>query len=123
MAEHTTHAIHVVLEGGPIAPLFIPLLDIKSDTTLLASQCTLTIAGCPSPLQVQVMLCKPETVLGDPADNVLSVSDLVNVEAGEPFVLPGSIPQIGQAGVLGLYVPVQTLPPGATVDGTLSTVR
>jgi hypothetical protein len=123
MAEHTTHAIHVVLEGGPIAPIFIPLLDIKADTTLIASQCTLTIAGCPSPLEVAVMFCKPETPLGDPADNVLYASDLVNVEAGQPFVLPGSIPQIGQAGVLGLHVPVQTLPPGASVGGTLSTVR
>jgi hypothetical protein len=123
MAEHQTHRIHVVLEGGPIAPIFIPLLDIKADTTLLASQCTLTVAGCPSPLEVAVMLCKPETVLGDPADNVLYVSDLANVVAGELFVLPGSIPQIGQSGVLGLHVPVQTLPPGASVDGTLSTVR
>jgi hypothetical protein len=123
MAEHTTHAIHVVMEGGPIAPIFIPLLDIKADTTLLASQCTLTVAGCPSPLQVQVMLCKPDTVLGDPGDNVLYVSDLVNVVAGEPFVLPGSIPQTQQAGVLGLYVPVQTLLPGAKVEGVLSIVR
>jgi hypothetical protein len=69
------------------------------------------------------MLCKPDTVLGDPGDNVLYVSDLVNVEAGQPFVLPGSIPQIEQSGVVGLYVPVQTLPPNATVTGTLSTVR
>ena len=123
MAEHQTHRIKVLLEGGPIAPLFIPLLDIKADTTLLASQCTLTVAGCPSPLEVALMLCKPETALGDPADNVLYASDLVSVEAGEPFVLPGSIPMIAQAGVLGLHVPVQTLPPGASVTGTLSTVR
>ena len=123
MAEHQTHRIHVVLEGGPIAPLFIPLLDIQADTTLLASQCTLTVAGCPSPLEVAVMLCKPETVLGDPGENVLYVSALVSVVAGEPFVLPGSIPMIEQSGVLGLHVPVQTLPPNATVTGTLSTVR
>jgi hypothetical protein len=123
MAEHQTHRIHVVLEGGPIAPLFIPLLDVRADTTLLASQCTLTVAGCPSPLEVAVMLCKPETALGDPGDAVLYVSDVVSVVAGEPFVLPGSIPMIGQAGVLGLSVPVQTLPPGASVTGTLSTVR
>lgn len=123
MAEHQTHRIHVVLEGGPIAPLFIPLLDIQAGTTLLASQCTLTIAGCPSPLEVAVMLCKPETVLGDPGENVLYVSDLVSVVAGEPFVLPGSIPMIEQSVVLGLHVPVQTLPPNATVTGTLSTVR
>lgn len=123
MAEHQTHRIHVVLEGGPIAPLFIPLLDVKADTTLIASQCTLTIAGCPSPLDVAVMLCKPETVLGDPGENVLYVSDLVTVVAGEPFVLPGSIPMIEQSVVLGLHVPVQTLPPNATVTGTLSTVR
>jgi hypothetical protein len=123
MAEHQTHRIHVVMEGGPLAPLFIPLLAMKADTTLIASQCTLTVAGCPSPLEVAMMLCKPDTVLGDPADNVLYVSDLVNVVAGEPFVLPGSIPMIAQSGVLGLYVPVQTLLPGASVDGTLSTVR
>ena len=123
MAEHQTHRIHVTLEGGPVAPLFIPLLDITSGTTLLASQCTLTVAGCPSPLEVAVMLCKPETALGDPGDNVVYVSDLVSVQAGEPFVLPGSMPRIEQSGVLGLHVPVQTLPPGATVDGTLSTVR
>lgn len=123
MAEHQTHRIHVVLEGGPVAPLFLPLLDITAGTTLLASQCTLTVAGCPSPLEVAVMLCKPETALGDPGDNVVYVSDTVSVVAGEPFVLPGSIPQIEQSGILGLYVPVQTLPPGATVDGTLSTVR
>ena len=123
MAEHATHRIHVTLEGGPIAPLFIPLLDLKADTTLLASQCTLTVAGCPSPLEVAVMLCTPGTVLGDPADNVLYVSDLVSVVAGEPFVLPGSIPMIAQSGVLGLSVPIQTLPPGASIKGTLSTVR
>lgn len=123
MAEHQTHRIHVVLEGGPIAPVFIPLLDVKADTTLIASQCTLTVAGCPSPLEVAVMLCKPETVLGDPGENVLYVSALVSVVAGEPFVLPGSIPMIEQSGVLGLHVPVQTLPPNATVTGTLSTVR
>ena len=123
MAEHQTHRIHVVLEGGPIAPLFIPLLDVKADTTLLASQCTLTVAGCPSPLEVALMLCKPETVLGDPGENVVYVSDLVTVAAGEPFVLPGSMPMIEQSGVLGLHVPVQTLPPNATVTGTLSTVR
>lgn len=123
MAEHQTHRIHVVLEGGPLAPLFIPLLDIQAGTTLLASQCTLTVAGCPSPLEAAVMLCKPDTVLGDPADNVLYVSDLVHVEAGEPFVLPGSLPPMTQAGVLGLHVPVQTLPPNASVTGTLSTVR
>ena len=123
MAEHQTHRIHVTLEGGPVAPLFIPLLDIQAGTTLLASQCTLTVAGCPSPLDVAVMLCKPETVLGDPGDNVVYVSDTVSVVAGEPFVLPGSIPMIEQSGVLGLSVPVQTLPPGATVTGTLSTVR
>ena len=35
-----------------MAPLFIPLLDLKAETTLLASQCTLTVAGCPSPLEV-----------------------------------------------------------------------
>lgn len=123
MAEHQTHRIHVVLEGGPIAPLFIPLLDVKADTTLLASQCTLTVAGCPSPLEVAVMLCKPATALGDPGDNVLYASDVVSIVAGEPFVLPGSIPMIEQSGVLGLSVPVQTLPPNATIDGTLSTVR
>jgi hypothetical protein len=123
MAVHQTHQITVILEGGPVAPLFIPLLDLKADTTLLTSQCTLTVAGCPSPLEVAVMLCKPETVLGDPADAVLYSSDIVSVEAGEPFVLPGSLPMIDQAGTLGLSVPVQTLPPGATVTGTLSTVR
>ena len=123
MAEHQTHRIHVVLEGGPIAPLFIPLLDIKADTTLLSSQCTLTVSGAPSPLEVALMLCKPDTVLGDPGENVVYVSDIVNVEAGQPFVLPGSIPMIEQSGVLGLHVPVQTLPPNATIDGTISTVR
>jgi hypothetical protein len=123
MAEHTTHAIHVVLEGGPIAPIFIPLLDIKADTTLLASQCTLTVSGAPSPLEVGLMLCKPGTELADPGDAVLYASDLVSIEAGEPFVLPGSLPMIDQAGVIGLSVPVQTLPPGAKVTGTLSTVR
>jgi hypothetical protein len=123
LAEHQTHRIHVVFEGGPIAPLFIPLLDLKADTTLLASQCTLTVSGAPSPLEVAVMLCKPETALGDPGDNVLYVSDVVSIVADEPFVLPGSIPPIAQAGVLGLHVPVQTLLPGAKVTGTLSTVR
>ena len=61
--------------GRPHRAPFIPLLDIKADTTLLASQCTLTVAGCPSPLEVAVMLCKPETVLGDPGENVVYVSD------------------------------------------------
>jgi hypothetical protein len=123
MAVHQTHQIRVTLEGGPLAPLFIPLLDIKADTTLLTSQCTLTVAGVPSPLEVALMLCKPGTELADPGDAVLYASDIVSVEAGEPFVLPGSLPMIDQAGVLGLSVPVQTLPPGATVTGTLSTVR
>jgi hypothetical protein len=123
MAVHQTHQIHVTLEGGPIAPLFIPLLDIKADTMLLTSQCTLTVSGAPSPLEVALMLCKPGTELADPGDAVLYASDLVSIEAGEPFVLPGSLPMIEQAGVIGLSVPVQTLPPGAKVTGTLSTVR
>ena len=123
MAEHQTHAISVTLEADALAPLFIPLLEVAEGTTLLASQCTLTVSGAPSPLEVAVMLCKPETVLGDPGDAVLYVSDVVRLVVDEPFVLPGSIPQIGQAGVLGLSVPVQTLTAGAKVTGTLSTVR
>ena len=61
--------------------------------------------------------------LGDPGDAVLYVSDVVSIVADEPFVLPGSIPALGQSGVLGLSVPVQTLTTGAKVTGTLSTVR
>ena len=66
MAEHQTHAIAVTLEADALAPLFIPLLEVDEGTTLLASQCALTVSGTPSPLEVAVMLCKPETVLGDP---------------------------------------------------------
>lgn len=121
MAEHTTHRIALTLDGG-ISPIFIPLLDLAAGTALLASQCTLTIGAVPSPLDVQMMLCKPETLIGDPGDAVLYASDAVSIEAGQPFVLPGSIPETQQAGVLGLYVPVQMLPPGATVTGTLSMV-
>ena len=57
------------------------------------------------------------------ADAVLYVSDVVTVVADEPFVLPGSIPALGQSGVLGLHVPVRLLTAGAKVTGTLSTVR
>jgi hypothetical protein len=69
------------------------------------------------------MLCQPGTPLGDPGAAVLYVSDVVSIAAGEPFVLPGSIPALTVDGVLGLHVPVQTLTTGATVTGSISTVR
>ena len=123
MAEHTTHKVVVTLEADALAPLFIPLLEVREGTTLLASQCSLTVSGTPSPLEIAVMLCKPETALGDPGDAVLYVSDVVSIAADEPFVLPGSIPALGVSGVLGLHVPVALLTTGAKVAGTLSTVR
>ena len=107
MAEHQTHRIKFTMEGGPIAPLFIPLLDIKADTTLLASQCTLTVSGAPSPLEVAVMLCAPGTELGTPAaEAILEQSAVFNVTAGKVFVLEGNVPPLTQGGVLGLHVPV-----------------
>jgi hypothetical protein len=123
MAVHETHAIALTLEADAVAPAFLPLLDLTAGTTLLASQCALTLSGVPSPLEVAVMLCQPGTPLGDPGAAVLYVSDVVSIVADEPVVLPGSIPALTVSGVLGLSVPVQTLTAGATVAGTLSTVR
>jgi hypothetical protein len=120
---HETAAARVTLDADAMAPCFFPLLTIAPGTQLLASQCALTVTGVPSPLEVAIMLCKPETVQGDPGANVLQVGETKSVIAGEPYVLAGSVPPLDQGGVLGLFLPTQTLTTGAKVEGTLSTVR
>ena len=124
MPINETRAVSVTLDAStPIAPLFIPLVDLVAGNIIIPKQCTLTVTGTPTPLEVAVMLCKPATVLGDPADAVLQVGEVFNVVAGKPFVLLGNVPPLDQGGVLGLHVPVQTLTTGAKVEGVLSIVR
>ena len=121
---HATHAVALALEADQLAPLFLPLLALEAGTRLLPSQCTLTVAGVPSPLEVALMLCAPGTALGDPADAALQTGALHAITADEPYVLAGgNVPPLEGGGVLGLSVPVQMLSAGASVTGTLSTVR
>lgn len=121
---HATHAVSLTLDADAMAPLFLPILDVEAGTRLLPSQCTLMVSGVPSPLEVALMLCAPGTALGDPADAVLQTGALHSVTAGEPYALEGgNVPPLDAGGVLGLYVPVQMLSTGATITGTLSTVR
>jgi hypothetical protein len=118
-----TRAVSVTCEGGPVAPVFVPLLELGPGWILIPNQSSLAITGAPLPLEAAVMLCKPGTVLGDPADAVLQAGDLFRVTTEAPHVLEGNVPPLTEGGVLGLYVPVQTLPPGAKIEGTLSIVR
>jgi hypothetical protein len=120
---HETSTVDITTTADALAPLFIPLLEITPGTQLIASQCSLTVTGVPSPFEVAIMLCKPGTVQGDPGDAVLQVGEVHAVVAGQPQVLAGSVPPLDQGGVLGLSVPVQPTPTGATIKGTLSTVR
>ena len=157
MPINETRAVSVTLDAStPIAPRFIPLVDLVAGNILSALHVALRGRDCdvhgsnlkgvspagmvtypdvfvrcgpladtgtPTPLEVAVMLCKPATVLGDPADAVLQVGEVFNVVAGKPFVLLGNVPPLDQGGVLGLHVPVQTLTTGAKVEGVLSIVR
>jgi hypothetical protein len=123
MAINETKAVFVTIEGDLLAPSFLPLLDLAPGNILIPNQSQLAVTGTPLPLEVQVMLCKPGTVLGDPADAVLQAGDLFNVTSAAPTVLEGNVPPLAQGGVLGLYIPVALLTAGAKVEGVLSIVR
>jgi hypothetical protein len=123
MAINETRAVSVTFEGGPVAPVFLPLLDLAPGNILIPNQSNLTISGVPGPLDVAVMLCAPGTLVGDPGEAVLQAGEPFSVEVGKVFVLEGNVPPLAQGGVLGLYVPTQTMPPDAKVEGVLSIVR
>jgi hypothetical protein len=123
VAINETRAVSVTCEGGPVAPVFVPLIELPQGAILIPNQSSLAVTGAPLPLEAAVMLCAPGTVLGDPGEAVLQAGDLFNVTTDQPHVLEGTVPPLTQGGVLGLYVPVQTLPPGAKIEGTLSIVR
>jgi hypothetical protein len=118
-----TRAVSVTMEADLPAPGFIPLIALAPGNIVIPNQSTLAVTGTPLPLEAQVMLCQPGTVLGDPADAVLTQGDLFQIETDKPRVLEGNIPPLTQAGVLGLYIPVALLTAGAKVEGVLSIVR
>jgi hypothetical protein len=119
-----TRAVSVTLEADLPAPGFIPLITLAPDNIVIPNQCTLTVTGAPSPMEVAVMLCAPGTELGTPApEAILEQSGVFNVTAGKVFVLEGNVPPLTQSGVLGLSVPVALLVTGAKVEGVLSIVR
>lgn len=119
-----TRAVSVTLEADLAAPGFIPLIVLSQDNIVIPNQCTLTVTGTPSPLEVAVMLCATGTELGTPApDAILQQSAPFSVTAGKVFVLEGNVPPLVQGGTLGLSVPVALLTTGAKVEGTLSLVR
>ena len=123
-AIHETREVSVILDTPPIAPLFIPMITLDKGDIIIPSQCTLTVSGVPSPLEVAVMLCVPGTELGTTDDAaVLQVANKFNAVADKPFALEGNVPPLEQGGVVGLSVPVQTLQTGAKISGTLSVVR
>ena len=123
-AIHETREVSVTLEAPPIAPLFIPMITLDKGDIIIPSQCTLTVSGVPTPLEVAVMLCVPGTELGTTDDAaVLQVANKFNAVADKPFALEGNVPPLEQGGVVGLSVPVQTLQTGAKIVGTLSVVR
>lgn len=123
MAINETKAVSVTFEGGPMPPVFLPLCDLSAGNIVIPNQSSLTVTGVPGPLDVAVMLCAPGTLVGDPGEAVLQAGELFSVEVGKTFVLEGNIPPLAQGGVLGLYVPTQTMPPDAKVEGVLSIVR
>ena len=123
MAINETCAVSVTFEGGAMPPVFLPILEMTAGMILIPNQSTLTISGVPGPLDVAVMLCKPGTLVGDPGEAILQVADTVHVTTDTPFVLQGTLPPLTEGGVLGLYVPTQTMPPDAKVEGVLSIVR
>lgn len=119
-----TRAVSVTLDADLLAPGFLPLITLAPDNIVIPNQCTLTVTGTPSPMEVAVMLCAPGTELGTPApEAILEQSALFDVTAGKVFVLEGNVPPLAQGGVLGLYVPVALLTTGAKVEGVLSIVR
>jgi len=124
MAVNETREVSVTLEADLAAPGFIPLIALAPDNIVIPNQCTLTVTGTPSPMEVAVMLCAPGTELGTPAEGAtLEQSAVFNVTAGKVFVLEGNVPPLARGGVLGLYVPVALLTTGAKVEGVLSLVR
>ena len=118
-----TKAVSVTFEGGPMPPVFLPLCDLAPGNIFIPNQSNLTVTGVPGPLDVAVMLCAPGTLVGDPGEAVLQAGEPFSVTVGKPFVLEGNVPPLTAGGVLGLYVPTQTMPPEAKVEGTLSIVR
>lgn len=124
MPINETKAVSVTLEADLAAPGFIPLVDLVQGNIVIPNQCTLTVTGTPSPLEVAVMLCAPGTELGTPAaEAILEQSAVFPVTAEKVFVLEGNVPPLTQGGVLGLHIPVALLTTGAKVEGTLSIVR
>lgn len=123
MAINETKAVSVTFEGGPMPPVFLPLLDLAPGNILIPNQSTLTVSGVPGPLDVAVMLCAPGTLVGDPGEAVMQSGEPFSVTVGKAFVLEGNVPPLTAGGVLGLYVPTQTMPPDAKVEGVLSIVR
>ena len=124
MAINETRAVSVTLEADLAAPGFIPLVDLVAGNIVIPNQCTLTVTGTPSPMEVAVMLCATGTELGTPApEAILEQSAVFTVTAGKVFVLEGNIPPLAQGGTLGLSVPVALLTTGAKVEGVMSIVR
>ena len=123
MPVNATIPVSVTLEADLPAPSFIPLLELAPGTIVIPNQSMLAMTGTPLPMEVALMLCKPGTALGDPADAVLTYSDPFDVTTDQPTVLEGNLPPLAQGGVLGLHVPVVLLTTGAKVEGTLSIVR
>lgn len=123
-AIHETRDVLVLLDADLAAPSFIPLIDLDKGDIIIPSQCTLTVTGVPSPMEVALMLCEGGTELGTPTDDViLQTSNRFNAFVDKPFALEGNVPPLEQGGTLGLSVPVALLTTGAKVSGTLSVVR
>jgi hypothetical protein len=124
MPINETCAVSVTLQFDAPAPVFIPLLTVDAGDIVIPNQSILAVTGTPLPLEVAVMLCKYDTMLGTPADEaVLQVGDVFNVTTDQPTALLGNVPPLAQGGVLGLHVPVALLTTGAKVEGVLSIVR
>jgi len=123
MNIHETRAVSCLIGIALVSPVFLPLADLAAGTQLIPSQCTLTVTGAPTPLECAVMLCAPGTERGDPGTAVLQTGAPIQAADGEAFALTGSVPPLDAGGVLGLAIPVQGVPAGAKVKGTLSLVR
>ena len=112
------------MEAAPIAPLFIPLITLDKGDIIIPSQCTLTVSGVPSPLEVAVMLCVPGTSWGLPTRRLCSRWPIkFNAVADKPFALEGNVPPLSKGGVWAVGAGADAATTGAKVEGTLSVVR
>ena len=118
MNRHETHAVSLTIDATTLAPLFLPLLELPAGAQLLASQCSAHRAR-------RAVAARGGTSCSSRRGRRSAIrararctsATSLTLYEGEARVLPGSAPLLDAAVLFGLYVAVQAMPEGATVDG------